>query len=123
MAVKKIKTLTEQDKIKQERERLDGIFSDLSEDIKNAADKLIDNAAFMAVTLATLADNISRNGCTEDYQNGANQWGKKRSVDVDVYNTMIKNYKSVIDTLISLVPDRAGEDASKELLAFVRGEK
>ena len=103
--------LTDLEKIKQERARLDGIYKDLPQDIKKTADKLIANAAFMAVTLDSLAAIISEKGCTEQYQNGANQSGTKKSVEVDVYNTMIKNYKSIVDTLLGLLlPREKGED-------------
>ena len=65
---------------------------------------MLDNAAFMAVTLEGLAKTISKKGCIEEYQNGANQSGIKKSTEVDVYNTMIKNYKSIVDTLLGLLP-------------------
>lgn len=99
-------------RIKQEKLRLAGIFKQLSEDCKKTAEKLIDNAAFMSATLDDLQEYINENGCTETYQNGQNQFGKKKSSEVEVYNTMIKNYKAVIDTLIGLMPKQAdgGED-------------
>ena len=92
------------DRIKAEKARLLGLYKDLPKDIKKTADKLIDNAAFMAITLEDLAAYINEHGCTEEYQNGANQSGKKKSSEVDVYNTMIKNYKAVMDTLLGLLP-------------------
>lgn len=100
----KPKTDNNYDRIKQERAKLDGIYKDLPQDIKKTADKLIDNAAFMAITLEDLAAIVTAKGCTETYQNGANQCGVKKSAEIDVYNTMIKNYKSVIDTLLGLRP-------------------
>lgn len=98
------------DRIKRERTRLTGIYKDLPQDIKKTAEKLIDNAAFMAITLEDLTAIINANGCTETYQNGANQFGTKKSAEVDVYNTMIKNYKSVVDTLLGLLPPREKGD-------------
>lgn len=109
MVTKAIKPLTIQDKIKQERARLDGIYANLPQDIKKTADKLINNAAFMAVTLDDLAETISKNGCIEEYHNGANQSGFKKSSEVDVYNTMVKNYKSIVDTLLGLLPKNEGD--------------
>jgi hypothetical protein len=95
-------------RINKEKLRLSGIFKQLPEDYKKTAEKLIDNAAFMSATLDDLQAYINENGCTETYQNGQNQFGKKKSSEVEVYNTMIKNYKSVIDTLIGLMPKQAG---------------
>lgn len=74
--------------------------------------KLIARAAFMAVTLGELEAHIAQHGCTEEYQNGANQKGKKKSSEVDVYNVMVKNYAAVIRQLTELLPkeEAGGED-------------
>ena len=96
---------------RREKQKLTGIFKSLTPDVKKTAEKLINNAAFMAATLEDLQEFINLNGCTEFYQNGENQHGKKKSCEVDVYNTMIKNYKAVIDTLLRMMPSaRVGED-------------
>lgn len=116
------KSTAVQKKIKAEKTRLLGIYKDLPEDIKKTADKLIDNAAFMAVTLDDLADYINEHGCTEEYQNGANQSGKKKSSEVDVYNTMIKNYKAVMDTLLGLLP-KVGVVPDDSFDEFVNGRE
>lgn len=96
-------------RIKKEKLRLSAIFKLLPDDAKKTTEKLIDNAAFMAVTLEGLQEYINEHGCTETYQNGANQSGKKKSSEVEVYNTMIKNYKAVIDTLLGLIGKQSGE--------------
>jgi hypothetical protein len=98
--------------IKREKSKLRGIFKDLPPDARKTVEKLIDNAAFMAATLEELQAYINIHGCTEEYQNGENQYGKKKSSEVDVYNTMIKNYKAVIDTLLGRLPKAApgGDD-------------
>ena len=66
--------------------------------------KLISQAAFMSVTLAELAKTINEFGVTESYQNGQFQSGRKKSTEVDVYNTMVKNYAMVIKQLTDLLP-------------------
>jgi len=65
---------------------------------------MIEKAAFMSVTLDDLQDEININGVIEQYQNGANQFGVKKSAAVDVYNTMIKNYTSIMKQLTDLLP-------------------
>ena len=98
--------------IKKERAKLRAIFKDLPDDVRKTTEKLIDNAAFMAATMEELQAYINIHGCTEEYQNGENQFGKKKSSEVDVYNTMIRNYKAVIDTLLGRLPKGAagGDD-------------
>lgn len=95
---------TKATRIMAEKLKLDSIITNLPEDVKRTAEKLVDNAAFMAATLEDLQAYINEHGCTEEYQNGENQSGKKKSSEVDVYNTMIKNYKAIIDTLLGMLP-------------------
>lgn len=40
-----------------------------------------------------------------EYKNGENQYGTRKSPEVDVYNAMIKNYASVIKQLGDLLPE------------------
>ena len=96
-------------RIKREREKLAEVFAKMDENKRKTAEKLMDNAAFMAVTLEDLRDSINENGCVSEYQNGENQFGTKKSPEVEVYNTMIKNYTTVIKTLCDLLPESNGE--------------
>mgnify|MGYP001486926503 FL=1 len=73
-------------------------------DVKKATQSLIENAAFMVVTLEDLQETINREGVISEYQNGANQWGTKKSPEVEIYNTMIKNHMSIIKQLTDLLP-------------------
>ena len=107
-------------KNKTERQKLLDIFNKIPEEKKQVVEKLIENAGFMAEQLEILQEYISAFGCTESYQNGANQFGKKKSSEVEVYNAMIKNYSSVIKQLLDLLPqeEKTSED---ELLNFIAG--
>lgn len=77
----------------------------MDDDTKKATQSLVENAAFMAVTLEDLQETINREGVVSEYQNGANQWGTKKSPEVEVYNTMIKHYMSIVKQLTDLLPD------------------
>ena len=96
--------ITTDTRIKRERERLLEIFSELDEKRRNTAVSLIENAAFMTVTLEDLRKTISENGVVSEYQNGENQFGTKKSPEVEVYNTMIKNFTTIIKTLCDMLP-------------------
>ena len=74
--------------------------------------KLIDNAAFMAVELEDLQEQIRREGTTDKYQNGAAQYGQKISAAMQAYNTMVKNYNTTIKTLLSIVPAKGRKSES-----------
>lgn len=96
--------ITKQAKILAEIKRLNSVFAKLENKQKKATTKLIDNAAFMAISLQDLQDSINTKGFVEPYKNGENQHGVKKTTEVDIYNTMIKNYSSIIKQLTDLLP-------------------
>ena len=102
MATKKEKT--KEDRINQEKNKLNRMFKEIEEKKKKTFEKLVINAAFMAISLEDLQKIINEKGYTEEYQNGANQRGVKKCSEVEIYNTMIKNYSSVIKQLTDLLP-------------------
>lgn len=79
-------------------------FTKLDAKTKKAVKDLIANAAFMAVTLEELQQTMNESGVVSEYQNGENQWGTKKSPEVEIYNTMIKNYSGVMKQLTDLLP-------------------
>lgn len=58
----------------------------------------------MKVTLEDLQEKINSEGVTDEYQNGANQKGIKQSATLQSYNSLIKNYASVMKSLSQLLP-------------------
>ena len=105
---KKYDCMTLDEKIEFQRKKLKRQFSQLDSKTKNIVSPLIDNAAFMTVTLEGLQKSITDEGIVIEYQNGANQWGKKKSPAAEMYNTMIKNLSTVTKQLTELVPRDTG---------------
>jgi hypothetical protein len=99
-----LENLTKEQRISKEMSRLKKLFKDIPKNIMNSVLALIRNAAFMTVTLEDLQEEINKNGAVSEYQNGENQWGIKKSPEVEIYNTMIKNLSTVIKQLTELVP-------------------
>lgn len=96
--------MTKAEIIKAEKAKLNGIYSKLESKTKKSVSSLIDEAAFMSASLYELREIINDKGYTEEYQNGANQWGVKKSSEVEIYNQLIKNYMSIIKQLTDLLP-------------------
>ncbi len=96
-------------RIENEKTKLEGIFAGLDDKRLGTVKSLIGNAAFMTVILEDLRDKISEDGVTSRYQNGNNQWGTKKSPEVEVYLSMIKNYITVIKTLCDMLPEKSSE--------------
>ena len=76
----------------------------MDENERAVIDPIIQNSAFMKIQLDDLQEIINRDGVTEVYQNGANQYGVKQSAAVQSYNALIKNYAAVIKQLSGYVP-------------------
>lgn len=99
--------------------RLNELCAVMSEDRIATAKGLIEEAAFMSVTLRDIRATVNKEGVTSIYQNGENQWGTKKSPEVEVYNTMIKNYLQVMKQIVELLPDPASVDVASEIMAFM----
>lgn len=89
---------------KKEIKKINILFKDLDKNIKKTVESLIQNAAYMAVTLRELQDTLNQNGLISEYQNGENQWGTKKSPEIEIYNTMVKNYISAMKALNDFLP-------------------
>ena len=98
------KKLEKEKEIKQEINRFNGFLKEIEPKVKKGVKSLIDNVAYMAVTLRELRGDINQEGLITEYQNGENQFGTKKSPKVEIYNTMVKNYTSSFKTLLDLLP-------------------
>lgn len=114
--------LSKDERIKKEIRKLNGLFKELEPKLKKTVQPLIEKSAFMSITLDDLQTHINENGITEEYQNGKEQWGVKKSPQVEVYNTMIKNYSSIMKQLTDLLPKKPPKQDDDDFDDFV-GEK
>ena len=108
---------------KKELKKLKSIVKNIPKDKKKIVEGLIADAAFMAEQLEILRDHIAEYGWSEEYQNGANQKGKKSSVEADSYIKMQKSYAAVIKQLTDLLPTEDENAAKDEIMAFLNESK
>lgn len=109
--------LSKEKRIKAEIDRLKAIFHNLDENKLNTVMSLIENAAFTRITLEDLQEVINVKGCVEEYQNGQNQKGYKKTTEVDVHIAMTKNLTSIMKQLTELCPaDTKKESKLKALM-------
>lgn len=104
------KTKEKEKRIKKEKKRLTDIFKNMEEDKRKVNVKLIDNLAFMSIELEDLQKEIHKNGCVCEYQNGENQFGTKKSPEIDVYNTTFKNFASAMKQLTDMLPKSSSKE-------------
>ena len=85
------------------------IYGELSPEERVICYAMLEEAAFLKVTLEGLRSEIELNGCVDDYQNGANQFGKKISASLQSYNQTLKNYYVLMEKITKMFPVSAQE--------------
>lgn len=114
--------LEKEKKIKQEVNRLKKIYKEIEKDKVKTFDGLINNAAFLKVTLDELKENINKNGLTEWFEQGKQRFLTERP-QVKIYTTMIQRYTQVMKQLIDVMPEEKKEEEENELSAFMAKRK
>lgn len=102
--------MTKADKPKEtrtnsEKNRLARFYSDIPKDKKGIMEGLIARAAFMRVTLEDMEADLDENGFVELFTQSekTDPYERERPV-ARLYNTMNKNYQSIIKQLSELIP-------------------
>lgn len=113
------KELIDKDKkITKETNKLKKLFKELPENKKKMAEKLIENASFMSITLDELKNYIKIYGVKETYVNGKDQYGFKESIESKTYNIMVKNYMNIIKQLNDMLPEEKKINEDDEFERF-----
>ena len=110
----------EQDKdglIQAELKKYKKPFKKIAKDRKPLAEKLCQQAAFMAVTLADLQAQVNEKGAIINAKNGNGFDTTMENPAQKSYNIMIKNYNATIKTLVGLLPADV-ETKDDELINF-----
>jgi hypothetical protein len=110
------------ERISIEIKRLNTIFRRMSVNTKKVVKALIENAAFMTITLEDLQEHINENGVTDKYQNGEHQHGVKRSPQVDIHLAMTKNHTQIMKQLTELIPKEQPKQESDGFEEFCNKE-
>ena len=107
--------------ISKEYRRLAKSLKGLEERKRVSLSKLFSELAFMAVTLEETRAIIVRDGIIEEYQNGANQRGIKKSAAVEVYDKMVNTYAKVCEQVNKNLPEDRVIDPADDILRFAVG--
>lgn len=121
--IKKVKN--KEKKIKNEIKRLNELFGNMPKSTMDKVQSLIQNAAFMTIVLDELQKIINQKGVVEEYQNGANQKGFKKTVEVEIYNVMVKNQIAIFKQLSELMPMETPkpQEQEDELIKLLKRKK
>lgn len=103
--------------IKSKIKKYRALFKHLEKDKKILAEKLYKQAAFMEVTLDNLQQTINEEGPVIESINGNGFTTTQEHPAQKSYNTMIRNYNTVIKTLSDMLPEDTEE--KDELTEFL----
>ena len=115
--------IIKENRIDEELKRISHFFENAAASDKAIIAPLLQNAAFMRITLENLQVIINEEGPTEVYQNGEHQKGIKQSAALQSYNSTIKNYASVIKTLVTFLPPEQRKITASSLYNMVEEDE
>ena len=121
--LKKVARKSRQTLLKERIGELTEIFSAVAADKMKVARPMIVRIAKMEQYIVDLEKQIDEVGFVEAYQNGATQSGTKESTASRSYSTVIKNYNSLVRTLLQLLPDDCQQEASDGFDDFLQGKR
>ena len=113
--------MTVDERIQKETERLKQIFKNIPKNEFDIAAKLIDNVAFMSITLEDLIAKINNEKLVVETINGSQSFFKENPA-ITSYNKTYSNFNKGIQQLISLFPQRSvkvQEETDDELMKYL----
>lgn len=109
-------------KIKQEINKIKKIFKDFPKDKIKVLEGLINEAAFMKVSLEDTRLDLIKNGLTELFEQGEQSFNRERP-EVKIYTTFMQRYSGVMKQLIDLLPVEVKKQESDALMEFIKKGK
>ncbi len=87
---------------------------------KELLTNLVSKAEFISGELVKLEAVLKEKGWVEEYQNGQNQHGLKKSSEGDVYNQLIKNFATLMQKILDCLPDESAQNKDELELFLMR---
>jgi hypothetical protein len=111
--------ISKEKRILKEDKRIRELFKDLPKDALALYDGLIRRAAYMRATLEDYEADLDERGYVESFSQSEklDPYERERPV-ARLYNTMNKNYQSIMKQLKDALPEQSAADAGEELLKF-----
>ena len=116
------KDLDKEKNIKQEINRIKKLYKEFPKEKTKVLEGLINEAAFIKISLEELRENLLKNGFTEVFEQGEQRFNRERP-EVKIYTTFIQRYSNVMKQLIDLLPVEVKKEEADELLEFLNRNK
>jgi hypothetical protein len=118
------KELTKKERISKEEKRLRQSYKNIAKDKMLIVDGLIIRSAYMRIALEDYEKDLDENGYVELFTQSdrLEPYERERPV-ARLYNTMNKNYQSIIKQLTDLLPKEAPKQESDGFEDFVNSRE
>ena len=107
-----------QEAINEEIKKLTRFYKKIDKNKRTIIDNLIQQAAFIKITLLELQDKINKSGSFDLFQQGLQKF-ERESPAMKSYNATIKNYQALCKQLLDMLPEDNSND-SDDFLDFIK---
>ncbi|ADL52154.1 hypothetical protein [Clostridium cellulovorans] len=114
--------LEREKKIKQETNRVKKLYKDFEKDKAKVLEGLINEAAFMKISLEELRSDLIKKGLTELFEQGEQSFNRERP-EVKIYTSFMQRYSGVMKQLIDLLPPEIKKEEADQLMDFIKKGK
>lgn len=104
--------------VEREVNRLTKLYSDIEKNRRLTVKGLIDEAAYMRITLTELKEEIDKNGPIDEMPQGEYSILREHPA-LKSYNTMVQRYSSIIKQLTDLLPKEVQKEVDDGFEDFV----
>ena len=111
--------LSRDERIKKELRKIKALYKRAPKNQQKLCEKLMENAAFMAVTLDDLQQKIKTEGAVVKATNGNGFQTTAEHPALKAYNVTVGRYAAAVDTLNKMLPEEVAED---KLGMFLNGK-
>lgn len=111
--------LEKEKKIKQEVSRLKKNYKDLEKEKVKILNGLVNEAAFLKISLEETREILTKEGLTEIFKQGKQEFERER-LQVKIYLNFMKLYSNVMKQLIDIIPSDMKQEEEDELIKFIK---
>lgn len=117
-----LQKLEKEKKIKQEINRIKKNYKEFPKDKVKMLDGLIQEAAFMKISLEESREDLLSNGLTETFEQGSQRFERERP-QFKIYTTLTQRYSGMMNSLINILPEEQKKEEADKLLEFLQKGK
>jgi len=96
-------------RIKKEIKKLNKLFENIASNKKSLIENLINQSAWLSVTIAELEESINEDGLLEVFEQGIQKFQRENS-NTKTIISLQKNYLAIIKQLNELLPEETEQD-------------